>query len=431
MTDKEALNLLKWLATSQAAEDINSDDELIRETILSPLLPATTIDKVLEKANMDYESESQKECQDILDSIDDQCQFESSKRKLPFSSNFDHPVESSRNNMIPQVDGSADEEFSSSSADSAGISPSLNEKGESKRSSKYCILQNTRTNSDCKDNRNKLWGSLSFSTSHNNFEHASLHVAHTLERQSGESVGSVYLTGNEIENNGIKNEDQGASDFEVHTLDNCSVRDLMRRKRYYRVEQPDCGSEIVKKLLFDGDEKLKIGEEKTELKMRNHDLVGRKLPLVVCSHTRPSFCELKKLHPTSSSNHPAISCGKKLKVNSTYVQTDKCQQTDVAAIGSVQSSSIENFGPGRDNCERECSQGSKSHEHFGQTKLCENAVGVNTASDIQAHQYPKFDEKKPNGFGETVGKEPFVNDMMGNHMELTFGRTASMAGRHP
>ncbi|KAF7140319.1 hypothetical protein RHSIM_Rhsim06G0107500 [Rhododendron simsii] len=36
--EKEALRLLSWLASSQAAEDINSDDELARETILTPLL---------------------------------------------------------------------------------------------------------------------------------------------------------------------------------------------------------------------------------------------------------------------------------------------------------------------------------------------------------------------------------------------------------
>uniref|UniRef100_A0A2N9FMJ7 DNA polymerase zeta catalytic subunit N-terminal domain-containing protein n=1 Tax=Fagus sylvatica TaxID=28930 RepID=A0A2N9FMJ7_FAGSY len=34
--DKEALGLLRWLAMSQAAEYINSDDELVHETILSP-----------------------------------------------------------------------------------------------------------------------------------------------------------------------------------------------------------------------------------------------------------------------------------------------------------------------------------------------------------------------------------------------------------
>ena len=69
-TEIEALGLLKWLASSQAAEDLNSDDEFLCATILSPLLPETTIDKVLEKANMDYERESQKECQDILDSVE-------------------------------------------------------------------------------------------------------------------------------------------------------------------------------------------------------------------------------------------------------------------------------------------------------------------------------------------------------------------------
>ena len=34
--DKEALGLLRWLAMSQNAEYINSDDELVRETVLSP-----------------------------------------------------------------------------------------------------------------------------------------------------------------------------------------------------------------------------------------------------------------------------------------------------------------------------------------------------------------------------------------------------------
>ncbi|KAE8731997.1 hypothetical protein F3Y22_tig00002317pilonHSYRG00172 [Hibiscus syriacus] len=75
-TDTEVSGLLRWLATSHAAEDINSDDELVRESILTPLLPATTMDKVLEKANIDYKSESQKECQDILDLVEDLIIFE-------------------------------------------------------------------------------------------------------------------------------------------------------------------------------------------------------------------------------------------------------------------------------------------------------------------------------------------------------------------
>ncbi|KAF3962428.1 hypothetical protein CMV_013064 [Castanea mollissima] len=90
VADKEALSLLRWLATSQATKDINSNDELTHETALSPLLLAKTIDKVLEKANMDYESKSQKECQDILDSIDDLIEFEGLKERASHCSDQNH-----------------------------------------------------------------------------------------------------------------------------------------------------------------------------------------------------------------------------------------------------------------------------------------------------------------------------------------------------
>lgn len=79
--DHEALTLLKWLASSQAAEDVNSDDELARETILSPLLPSSTMVKMLERANVDYESQSQQECQDILDCVEESINIVPSKRK--------------------------------------------------------------------------------------------------------------------------------------------------------------------------------------------------------------------------------------------------------------------------------------------------------------------------------------------------------------
>ncbi|KAK4595876.1 hypothetical protein RGQ29_014100 [Quercus rubra] len=120
--DKEALSLLRWLATSQAAEDINSDDELVREIVLSALLPATTIDKVLEKANLDYESESQKECQDILDSIDDLIDFECLKERASHCSDQNHFSISPSEKMIPQVDGSADDLISIPCAESTGNS---------------------------------------------------------------------------------------------------------------------------------------------------------------------------------------------------------------------------------------------------------------------------------------------------------------------
>lgn len=525
--DKEALNLLKWLATSQAAEDINSDDELIRETILSPLLPATTIDKVLEKANMDYESASQKECQDILDSIDDLLELESSKKKLPLPSNLEHSIEFSSDNMIPQVDGSGDEEFSRPCASSAGISFQVDKKIESKRASEYHVLQNANTSTSSRENRNKLWGSLPFSMTHNNVEHGCLHVAHPFECGTRDSVGSDYLTRNDIENSAcdIKNADKDASDLkEERTLVNCSLRDLMRRKRCYRVEQVDSESGIIKKLFLERDEKQNIclwqkqmdlktqktdeGETEVQkdhdLKMSNHDyLLHGKLPLVggsdsslqasllkdehfgqskmdglkartelinssdgdpsfIC--TGPGLYKPKKSHSTCSTDYSEASSGKKFNVGPTYVQTaasdasakkfdpffdvqqlitdaehkvgapDSCQQIDSAALSSVQSSSIENAVSRKDNCIYKCSHESKSYEQHGQMEFYENAVGMNSASEMQVLQCVKNDEKKPReklGFCKTIGSEPIVDDMVDNHMKLTIDRTPPVADRNP
>ncbi|KAJ8529505.1 hypothetical protein K7X08_036340 [Anisodus acutangulus] len=86
---------------------MNSDDDLSRETILSPLMPATTIDTVLEKANVAYENESQQECEDILDSVHD-CYFEELDRKTSQCISNDHSWRSSSSMMIPQLDGSND-----------------------------------------------------------------------------------------------------------------------------------------------------------------------------------------------------------------------------------------------------------------------------------------------------------------------------------
>ena len=132
--NKEALSLLRWLATSQAAEDINSDDELVCETVLSPLLPATTIDKVLAKVNMDYESESQ-ECQDILDSIDDLIDFEGLKERASDCSDQNHSSISSSEKMIPRVDGSVDVLISVPCAESTGNSCKIEIKHEFEGSS--------------------------------------------------------------------------------------------------------------------------------------------------------------------------------------------------------------------------------------------------------------------------------------------------------
>ncbi|KAF3772835.1 DNA polymerase zeta catalytic subunit [Nymphaea thermarum] len=106
--DIEALGLLKWLASSQAKEDIDSDDELAHECVLSPLLPAATVGEVLEKAYSEYEIESQQECQDILDSVEDALNFKGFEEQI-YLDNPHHLAPPSPVNLIPQMDGSCDE----------------------------------------------------------------------------------------------------------------------------------------------------------------------------------------------------------------------------------------------------------------------------------------------------------------------------------
>ncbi|TKY61502.1 DNA polymerase zeta catalytic subunit [Spatholobus suberectus] len=270
--DKEAQNLLKWLATSQAAEDINSDDELAYETILTPLLPAATIDKVLQEANMAYESESQKECQDILDSIDDMLELDLPKEKPSHSFDHNYPIGAS-NIMLPQVDGSNDDELSSPRGSLAGTSSLVEINSENKRASECHVLHNTDTSTVSKDKRNKQWGSLPFSMINkvnNDGEHATSLVTHPFEGETGDSVHSDYLNRDEVRNSAciIRNKGKDASDSkEVHRLVNCSLRDLMRRKRSYQVEQAECESGTTKKLLLDRHE-----EPNTHLWQKQLDL---------------------------------------------------------------------------------------------------------------------------------------------------------------
>lgn len=76
-------------------DDLCTDDALVNEPILSPLLPKS-METVLEKAHLDYEIESQRECEDILDSV--------GTRHRDLDSSTSEQV-------IPQMDGSPDEQF--------------------------------------------------------------------------------------------------------------------------------------------------------------------------------------------------------------------------------------------------------------------------------------------------------------------------------
>ena len=112
---------------------------------MTPLLPAATIDKVLEEANIAYENESQKECQDILDSIDDMLELELPNEKP--SQSLDHycPIGASSSSMLPQVDGSNDDEFSSPRDSLAGTSSLVEINSEYTRASEHHVLPNTDT----------------------------------------------------------------------------------------------------------------------------------------------------------------------------------------------------------------------------------------------------------------------------------------------
>ncbi|KAK4595861.1 hypothetical protein RGQ29_014087 [Quercus rubra] len=306
--DKEALSLLRWLATSQAAEDINSDDELVRETILSPLLPATTIDKVLEKANLDYESESQKECQDILDSIDDLIDFEDLKERASNCSDQNHSSISSSEKMIQQANGSADDLISIPCAESTGNSFKTVMKHEFEGSLECQSLQDFGARLTIKHKRKQSkWCSLPFSKvqkEKNDLEPVGLHMIDACVRETKDPVGTSFLVGNEAENcanSSMKNVDTDVHDLkESSPLVGCSVRDLMRRKRSHLVEPHEGGSGRTKKMLLEGEQRE--GQqtnfcETYEAKAAHSDssLYG-KLPLLYSCDFSSQACRLKDGH---------------------------------------------------------------------------------------------------------------------------------------
>lgn len=242
VADNEALGLLSWLASSQAAEDINSDDELVCQTILSPLLPTVTIDKVLEKANMDYENESQQECQDILDSVEDLADFKGLKERASCSTDHSHSPQTSLEKMIPQVDGSGDDPN-----DCSGNSSETEMKSETKRFSQHQVLQDTGASFSNKHKRNQsLWGSLPLTTTqkvNDNLKSVSLNMAKKDASEVKDGADKSFLARNEEEKccEALCNVRTDVNDLkEASTLVGCSMRDLMRRKRCHRVEPSEC-----------------------------------------------------------------------------------------------------------------------------------------------------------------------------------------------
>ncbi|XP_021851160.2 DNA polymerase zeta catalytic subunit isoform X3 [Spinacia oleracea] len=208
--DPEDIALLKWLASSQAAEDMNSDDELHRDTILNPLLPAATIDKVLEIVNTDYENESQQECQDILDSIVDVLNSDDNKGKRNcIGQDLSGP-------KIPQFDGAGDDNQLTPAASSP---EKLDSESVSFKRHTFPICSSSF---DDKKKRPKLqYGPLPLS-----------------EVQQ--------FTGNIHSDPSTKNADSsGCCVVDLRTQLSCSVRDLMRKKRCIRIGSSGSGKSEV------------------------------------------------------------------------------------------------------------------------------------------------------------------------------------------
>uniref|UniRef100_A0A1D1Y8K7 DNA polymerase zeta catalytic subunit n=1 Tax=Anthurium amnicola TaxID=1678845 RepID=A0A1D1Y8K7_9ARAE len=246
--DVEALGLLSWLASSQAAEDVSFDDELIHEAILSPLLPSKNYDKVLEKAHLDYEIESQQECQDILDSLED-FQFDDLKEKPASASDHDCSVSAPLVNVIPQVDGSSDDQISFSQISKAS---DIKMRGKLEMSPSNISGKPVAGRSGKKGKRNHLsWGPLPFA----------------IKKRVSEVSCSPNVDSDDFPPDEIENITDASSSCESEAGESCkpsetesspqitimgdgrrttsSVRDLMRWKRCYRAEQFERGGEMA------------------------------------------------------------------------------------------------------------------------------------------------------------------------------------------
>ncbi|KAH9622617.1 hypothetical protein KSS87_013140 [Heliosperma pusillum] len=238
--EPEDIALLKWLASSQAAEDINSEDELQQVTILNPVVPVATIDKVLEKANTDYESESQQECQDILDSVLDVLHCDEGTRNST-SGIQDVAPQALLKSRIPQLDGSGDDQMPTPTANSS-------EKGMEWETSKCHSVSGSSTFAT-KRRRNKMeWGALPFSEarplsidihSGSGMDDSGKYTILT-ERDAGVSL-SLRSTSHGAPDLSGKYEDySGCNVVDSKKLHRCSMRDLMRKKRCFMAKSSEC-----------------------------------------------------------------------------------------------------------------------------------------------------------------------------------------------
>ncbi|KAI3948071.1 hypothetical protein MKX01_014670 [Papaver californicum] len=262
ITDMETLEILRWLAFSQAANDLDTDD-------VRPFIPKEKIDRVLENAYLDHESESQKECQDILDSVDHMACDEDFKDRMVASAVRSSLCQKSSENTIPQVDGSHDDNL----VDLVGNT------NEEKIAMNWKDLHTSKLKKT-----KRLRGSLPFSNELDNdlecvnsADSCADMIHHTSSPSSSgnkiDKICEVSTTNNSTPISGLK---------EGKDLIGSSVRDLMRKKRRSGI-QP-CGTSGAKKILSSKDLKAEVYICPKQLEFHTvHD--GEPVP----THGRSSF----------------------------------------------------------------------------------------------------------------------------------------------
>ncbi|XP_020571200.1 DNA polymerase zeta catalytic subunit-like [Phalaenopsis equestris] len=229
--DTEALGLLSWLASSQAEEETDTGDELLHEAILSPLFPGKSFSMALELAHRDYEHASQLECQDILDSVEDILMSEKPKEQ-----EFLDAV--SCGSFIPQVDGSFDDNWNT--PQKGNTSGENTSRGEEKAVAQIGGMCQRVGN---KSKEKNIWGNLPFSVSKN--EHEASKTCYVASSPCNEMINDGFNNPPFYDKEG--NQYEGFKDKIVlekcekggKTTAMCSIRDLMRKKRFLRVEQAE------------------------------------------------------------------------------------------------------------------------------------------------------------------------------------------------
>jgi DNA polymerase zeta len=237
LVDAEALGLLSWLASSQAAEEPTTDDELVNEAILSPLFSKKSIAVALESAQLDFDGASQQECQDILDSIGPVIGEEQPNDQMSYRSSVRLGESSSLSNSIPQIDGSSDENKEVPQEDGkykidrkrAGL-PSYSSPQSSSKASK-------------RGGNELLWGSLPLSIKKRSDLNADGHSGGAMPTEKVLSASFMSGTGKNSHANPDNTERGSSSPTGEHDPLCDSVRDLMRRRRRsFRSEQSEVGN---------------------------------------------------------------------------------------------------------------------------------------------------------------------------------------------